>query len=420
MSLPTLIPVQSGSVTILSATGSVNDVAGALPLGIYASSDSFISGAADQVAYTYKHLGGDVLDLEITDGNVYAAYETAVLDYSYLVNIHQAKNALGSYLGGTTGSFDEDGQLVSGDDLVGADVALKFPKFRLIYERQIGNEMSTQAGYGGTQPIYSGSIDIVTGQQDYDLQAIVSASAALGTFGYTGDAEKRIVVTRLFYKTPHAMWRFYGYYGGLNTVGNLSSYGQFTDDSSFEIIPVWQNLLQARAFEDAIYTRNSHYSYEIKNNKVRLYPQPVDASPNKFWFHFYVLQDNDAWENTAGQDTGQDGINNMNTLPFENIPYASINSIGKQWIRRYALALSKCILGETRSKFGTIPIPGESVTLNGEALKTEGKEEKDKLRDELKEVLDEMTYVKLMENNKTMSEMTEETMKRSPLPVFVG
>ena len=64
------------------------------------------------------------------------------------------------------------------------------------------------------------------------------------------------------------MWRFYGYYGGLNTVGNLANYGQFADDSTFEVIPPWHNKLQAMAYEDAIYTRNSHYSYEIKNNKL--------------------------------------------------------------------------------------------------------------------------------------------------------
>ena len=52
---------------------------------------------------------------------------------------------------------------------------------------------------------------------------------------------KRINITKVYYKTPQAMWRFYGYYGGLNTVGNLSSYGQWTDDSTFEVIPPWQN-----------------------------------------------------------------------------------------------------------------------------------------------------------------------------------
>ena len=42
--------------------------------------------------------------------------------------------------------------------------------------------------------------------------------------------------------------------GDLNTVGNLSYYGQYADDSTFEVIPVWQNKAQAMAFEDAIWT----------------------------------------------------------------------------------------------------------------------------------------------------------------------
>ena len=43
----------------------------------------------------------------------------------------------------------------------------------------------------------------------------------------------------------------------------------YSDDSTFEVIPAWQNKLQAMAYEDAIYTRNSHYAYEIKNNKMK-------------------------------------------------------------------------------------------------------------------------------------------------------
>ena len=81
----------------------------------------------------------------------------------------------------------------------------------------------------------------------------------------------KITVRKVYYKTPQAMWRFYGYYGGLNTVGNLSNYGQFADDSTFEIIPTWQNKLQARGFEDSLYTRMSHFSYEVKNNNLRIF-----------------------------------------------------------------------------------------------------------------------------------------------------
>ena len=110
----------------------------------------------------------------------------------------------------------------------------------------------------------------------------------------------------------------------------------------------------------------------------------------------------------------------MNTLPFDNIPYNNINSIGKQWIRRFALALAKETLGLIRSKFGTIPIPGESVTLNGEALITQGKEEQEKLRTELKEVLVEMEYEALLKSDVELVEAASKILQHSPLAIFVG
>ena len=82
---------------------------------------------------------------------------------------------------------------------------------------------------------------------------------------------KRIEIRRVYYKSNAAMWRFYGYYGGLNVVGNLNTYGQYSDDSTFEIVPTWQNKSQAMAYEDSIYTRASHYSYEIRDNYLKTY-----------------------------------------------------------------------------------------------------------------------------------------------------
>ena len=221
------------------------------------------------------------MDIEITEHQVYAAYEEACLEYSYLVNVHQAKNVLGSTLGSTTGSFDSDGELVDGNSLSGSDIALRYPRFDFQHAKTIGNSVSTEAGLGGTIPIYSASFDAVTDQQDYDLQSIISSSAATesGYPYYNKVGDKRVTIRKVYYKTPHAMWRFYGYYGGLNTVGNLSYYGQFSDDSTFEVIPTWQNKAQAMAFEDSIYTRASHFSYEIKDNNLRLFPKPYSAGP---------------------------------------------------------------------------------------------------------------------------------------------
>ena len=428
MSVPTLTPPQTTSAIVLPVTGSPADVAAACPIGVYVTSKDFLTGASAQVAYTYKKLGGDILDLEITAANVYANYEEACLEYSYLLNIHQSKNAMGSALGNPTGSFDHKGEFsgsTPASGAVGNDRAnVKFPKIRFETANRISDTMSTVAGIGGTEQIYSASFDIVNEQQDYDLQQIVETAATNSDNSaypfYNKVGNKRIIIKNVFYRTPYAVWRFYGYYGGLNVVGNYHNYGQYTDDSSFEVIPSWHNKMQAVAYEDHLYTRTSHYSYELIDNKLRLYPVPFgNASPQKFWFRFSIKTG--PFEDDGNNEDGLNGVNNMNNLPFENIPFKSINAIGKQWIRRFALALSKETLGQVRGKFGgNVPIPGDNISLNASDLLGQAKEEQNALRTELKEILDAMTYDKLLEKESSMADNTLKTQEKSPLPVFVG
>jgi hypothetical protein len=432
MAIPTLTPVSQVSAIVLPRTGSTSNVAENTPIGVYDTSADFLSGAADQVAYTYQKLGGDILDIELTTGSVYSAYEEAVLEYSYIINMHQSKNILSDVLGMTTGTFDHDGELKTGplsSSLSGGHVSLKYPKITFGFNQRYTDGISTQAGLGGTTTIYSASFTATEGKQDYDLNAIIASSSANNEDEATGDPVpyaglvegKRLIIDKVYYKTPQAMWRFYGYYGGLNTVGNLANYGQYSDDSTFQLVPVWQNKAQAMEFEDAIYTRNSHYSFELDNNKLRIFPNAVSpggVTPGNYHFDFRIVED--AWTETSGSASGVDGINNMNTLPFANIPYDNINSIGKQWIRRFALALSKETLGQVRSKYATVPIPGESVTLNGPALISEGREEQSNLRDELKDTLDQLTYQALAAKDSDISDNINNLNKNIPAGVFVG
>ena len=421
MSFPTLTPVSRTSAVVLPSASLPSEAADAsFPFSVYTTDQYFLSGAADQVAYTYRKLGGDVLDIELTKEQVYAAYQESVLEYSYILNIHQAKNSLGDYLGSKTGSFDEEGQLQSTTSL--EDVALKFPKFKFEYARRVAYGYATEAGMGGDTRLYSASFNTSASQQDYDLQYIISSSAAQGVFGATNPVgDQRAIVTKVFYKTPNAMWRFYGYYGGLNTVGDLASYGQYSDDSTFQLVPVWQNKAQAMAFEDAIYTRNSQWSYELKDNRLRVFPRntSTEIMPKKMWVEFFIDTDT-PWVADETGKTGVDGINNMNTLPFENTPYQKINAIGKQWIRRFTLSLCKEMLGNIRSKFTTIPIPGDSVTLDGPALLSQGQTEQEKLREELKTILDELTYTKVAQGDADLSDAINKVQERIPLLVFTG
>jgi hypothetical protein len=418
MARPNLLPASTTSKVILSASaGSSEAEIADYPFGIY-TEQTFYDGAADQVAYVYKKLGGDVLDIELTNGNVYSAYEEACLEYSYLVNIHQAKNSLGDLLGNTTASFDSDGQIKVGESLENQNIELKFPRYTFNYSQRVSDGLATETGVGGDLPVYSASFTPVTDVQDYDLQAILGASGISTRDSDSLSGNKKFTIRKVHYKSPRGMWRFFAYYGGLNVIGNLSSYGQYSDDSNFEIIPAWQNKLQAINYEDSLYTRVSHWSYEIHNNILRLYPTPSGLEDQQYWIHFTV--ERDAWEESTDRRHGADGVNNMNTLPFANIPYENINSIGKQWIRRFALAVCKEMLGQVRSKFGAVPIPGESVTLNGASLITEGKAEQKDLRDELKTILDELTYAKLAEKDAAISDNVVKLQKNIALPIYVG
>ena len=420
MALPVLTPKSQMSKSILPPAGTGSLVFPSLPFGMYADPSNslfdknFISGAVDQVAYTYKKLGGDVLDIELKQGNVYANYEEALLEYSYLLNIHQTKNVLSDVLGNTTGTFDSDGQ--RSDSLSGSHVNLKYPRFTFQYPRRVGDGYAHEAGIGGTIPIYSASFTLVQEQQDYDLQHIISTSTQFS--GTVGD--KRCIIRKVYFKTPQAMWRFFGYYGGLNVVGNLLYYGQYTDDSSFELIPVWQNKMQAMAYEDHLWTRLSHYSYELKDTNLRIFPTPqIIDTYNKMWVDFNITPD--AWDNSDNNyDMGIDGINNMNTIPFDNIPYKNINSIGKQWIRRFGLALSKETLGQIRGKFATIPIPGNDTTLNASELLSQAATEQEALRTELKEILDGLTYTELMKKDAELTEAVQTILQEIPMVIFQG
>ena len=419
MSYPKLTPESKTSAIALPVTGTLSRVAMELPFGIYESDNDFLTGAVDQVSFTYKMLGGDVLDIEITEHNVYAAYEIATLEYSNIVNMHQSKNVLSDLIGQSTASFDSHGEVIDGESLT-----MIYPPFQVGLAKQVALKASEEANVGGDLTHYSASVSVEPGKQEYNLQKILLEQSQISGSNFFGLVEgNKISIRKIYYKSPRAMWRFYGYYGGLNTVGNLSTYGMYADDATFEVIPAWQNKLQAMNYEDSIYTRISHYSYEIRNNILRIFPYPEADELQKIWIEFVIP---DAFSLSSQQSGGvpvngnAQGVNNMNTLPFANIPYKNINSIGKQWIRRYALAVSKEMLGQVRSKFSTVPIPGESINLNGTELLSQAKEEQNALKEELKTVLNEMTYEKLSETTAGMFDSASRVLEKFPLKIFVG
>lgn len=434
MSVPTLAPISSTPTNILPSIGVASDVNSGVSFGIYSNtlsplySAEFVTGAVEQVTYVYHKLGGDVLDIELNSSNVYSSFEEATLEYSYIMNLHQAKNALPGLLGASTGSFDHDGNITG--SLAGEHIELKYPKMQFAYAKRASEYVSFMSNVGGTIPIYSASFDVQENVQDYDLQAIISSSSDLtASLGfYQKVKNNRILVRKVFFVTPAATWRFFGIYGGLNVMGNLNnynlySYGQYSDQTTYEIVPCWENKSQAMAYKDAINTRCSHWSFELVNNKLRLFPIPTSVgnmTPSKFWIQFSIEDPENAWKDDDVIKSGVDGVNNMNSLPFENIPFANINSIGKNFIRKYSLAICKEMLANIRGKFQSLPIPNGTVNLNAESLLAQAKEEKEILKKELMDTLNELTYSKISELEASMAENVNRTLSSFPNLIFVG
>ena len=409
MSTDNLLPLSQISAKRLPSTGSYDDVPNMLPYDVYKDSTTFITGAYDQVSYVYQELAGNILDIELETSNVYTAYQLSTLEYNYIVNIHNAKNNLANVLGASTASYDSEGQITDGEA-----IGNKYLKFMLGYVNRISDGIAREAGFGRDFKEYTASIDLVDGQQVYDLQEILSGMSEFA--GVVGT--KRVLVKKINYQSANANWRFFsGLYGGFNVLGNMTSYGQYSDDSTFEVIPAWQNKLQAMAFKDALYTRTSHFSYEISNNKIRLFPVPFHGWLVKKVVVYFTVND-DPWDETEGVNEGVNGVSNLSNFPVEHLPFDSINQIGKQWIRKYALAICKGMLAQSRGKLSSIPIPGGEVTLNHSALESQAKEEKENLRKELMEILDQMTYKELTKSDAEMLDEGQKILQKIPLAIY--
>lgn len=412
MSVETISPISQVSAKRLPSSGSVSDVAASLPFDIYSSDPTFLSGAADQVAFVYQELAGPIVDIELMPSNVYTAYQFATMEYNYILNLHNTRNNMLNVLGSQTASFTADGQIESGSSV--QSIASKYLKFVLGYTSRVSDGIAREIGFGRDHHEYSASINLVNGKQLYDLQDLLSNHTELS--GVVGT--NKVYIRKIIYQSPYANWRFFsGLYGGYNVVGNLSSYGQYSDDTTFEIIPVWQNKLQAMSFKDSLYTRTSHFSYEISNNKIRLYPTPYHGWETKKVIVYFTV-DTDPWVSDPNVNEGIDGVSNIGNMPVDHVPFASINQIGKQWIRKYALAICKSMLAQSRGKLSTIPIPGGDVTLNWSSLESQSKEEKESLRKELLEILDKMTYAELTKTRAEMLKDGVEVLKQIPLGIY--
>ena len=207
-----------------------------------------------------------------------------------------------------------------------------------------------------------------------------------------------------------------------NPVGDSAITSNFFEDTpaiSFVLKPISYDLARANAIETSDLVRKSAYSFEIHNNKLRIFPEPLDGDAGeKIWFEYYLKSDVRNTNNSNAEMTG--GVSDPSNVPYKFITYNSINASGRQWIRKYTAALAKELLGIIRSKYSAMPIPDGEVTLDGEGLKAEGREEKTQLLEELKEFLESVSLTEKLKAEAEEANAQQEVLAKAPLPIYIG
>lgn len=380
-------------------------VTGSTPFGVFDADPDFASDADRIVEFTRLKLGDPIMETHLSSSQIYASFEEACLEYSAIINSYQAKSVLTSFLGAPTGT------------LAGSEQ--KYITQNLEFEKKMAEPYGDSGPFvvNTSLPMYSASIDLQIGQQKYDLNQLLATQITSGS-------GKRLVPKQFYHFSPISAYRFFGTTSAVNYLNGQFNFESFTPETIFYLLPIWEDILRGMQFETSNRVRRSNYSFEIQNNVLTLYPAPT--SNIKLWLTYQFPSDPTGGAFITGsngsitENKSYSGVSNLSNIPFGNIQYSALNSISKQWIRRFAFSLSKEIEGQIRSKMQSIPIPNGDLTLNGAELISDARAEQDRLREELRNLLEDMTYDKLAVKQMEKAQALEEVMKRVPLGIFVG
>ena len=372
------------------------------PFGFFDSDANFQTEADAMVTFVKRRLGDDILSVELTKKQIWACFEEATLEYGSIVNQYQARSQLLSLLGMQTGSLDEATQ--------------KLPRDTLNYIIRLAEPYAVEAGLGGTYNSVSGSIQLRQNVQDYDLYTdLIDPSTNTPVVSSSLNPERRKMrVFEIMHYNPSAAYRFFDTTSAINYLNNEFSFESFTPETVFYVLPVFEDILRGGQMNISNRVRRSNYSYRVTGTKLRIFPMPTAENPLNLWVRV-GFESNPL--SPAFTDNSIAGVSNLSNVPYGNFVYSRVNSLARQWVRQYTLALCKELLGMIRSKFGSVPIPGGELQLDGGDLKSAAKEEKDKLRTDLREMLDSMTYNKLIETKAAEIDNVQKILKSIPVPM---
>ena len=378
--------------------GSGSAVSGTTPFGLYDTDSEFQTEAPQFATWCARRLGYPIMDIEMQDKQFYACLEESVSEYGAQVNQFNIRDNL----------FHLKGQSTS------SNFTHRRVKPTLGENIFISEEYGSEAQVGGTTEVKRTAVSVNSGSQTYDLNALVADVSESGA---------SIEVRRVHYEARPAVTRYFDPYAstGFGTYNMLDGlgFGSFSPAITFVLQPIYADLLRIQAIEFNDQIRKSAYSFEIRNNQLRVFPIPTESG--SLWIEYIKTSDRDNPLRTRHSGSNDDTVvSDYSNVNYDFMKYSNINDVGKQWIRKYGFALSKELLGIVRSKYGTIPIPNSEVSLDGDTLRAEATAEKEQLIEQLRENLEQTSRKALMEAQRDESEFQQETLKKVPYPIYIG
>lgn len=379
------------------------------PFGFFDSDTQFQSEADGMVTFVKRKMGDDVLSVELTKKEIWACFEEAVCEYSRLVHEMKIQSELINVLGLPTGS---------------TDLTNIYPRQTLEFLIRQAEPYATEAYLGGSYDAQMGYIDLIGGQQDYNIYTDIK-DAVSGSNLWTSipsGSRGRMRIVEVFHFEPLAAQQFLLNASNItNFLATNFNYESYVNSSVFYVLPVFEDVLRRGMLETAFRVRRSNYSYEIIGSNLRIYPIPsTNLQTGRLYLKVFAKPTN-ALSPDIGGGLGTDstlyGVSGPSNVPLGNIPFTTITQPGRQWIRQYTLALARELLGLIRSKFKSIPIPNADLQLNGDELVSQGREDKEKLKDQLREWLANLTNAKLVEQQASLAEDLQALLRYVPMPL---
>ncbi len=345
------IPIYTGSVDFNNVSASYYNTpstgSSPTPFGFYDGDTQFKSDADKVTDFCARRLGYPIENVELQDIQFWAAFEEATTTYGNELYAFQVRDNMLTLEGVPTGSSLNHTQVT--------------PTMASIV--RLSEQYGEEAGVGGNVTWYSGSIPLTASVQDYDLSQ----------WALDNNISGGIEIKEVFYQDIPAVNEMYTPYGtSFGFDGDAAAFafmgGGYGFGDNFLMMPLSYDMQTIQAIEMSNQVRLSNYTFQLVNNKLRIFPIPtynktlIGQLVNTTDALFSSITSNptdcvDATYNSVALMGGSGSSATATVICSGNtITSITINQQGVNYVVNDVLTIPKSILGSTTDATITLTV----------------------------------------------------------------